>query len=33
MKQPASHDAAPRTVCASSLETDGEVACRPGKWS
>ena len=28
MKQPASHDAAPRTVCASSLETDGEAACR-----
>ena len=28
MKQPASHDAARRTRCASSLETDGEVACR-----
>jgi hypothetical protein len=32
MKQPASHDAAPRRVHASSLETYGEVACRPGKW-
>jgi hypothetical protein len=28
MKQPASHDAAPRTLCASSLGTDGEAACR-----
>jgi hypothetical protein len=28
MKQPSSHDAAPRTVCASSLETDGAVARR-----
>ena len=28
MKQPASHDGAPRTLCASNLETDGEVACR-----
>jgi hypothetical protein len=28
MKQPASHDAAPRTLRASSLETDGEPACR-----
>jgi hypothetical protein len=28
MKQPASHDAAPRTRRASSLETDGEAACR-----
>ena len=28
MKQPASHDGAPRTLCASSLETDGEAACR-----
>jgi hypothetical protein len=28
MKQPDSHDAAPRTLCASSLKTDGEVACR-----
>ena len=28
MKQPASHDAAPRTPRASSLETDGEAACR-----
>ena len=32
MKQPASHDAAPRTLCASSRETDGEVACRSSKW-
>jgi hypothetical protein len=32
MKQPTSHDAAPRRVCASSLETDGEAACRPSKW-
>jgi hypothetical protein len=31
MKQPASHDAAPRTLCASSLETDGEAACRSSK--
>jgi hypothetical protein len=29
MKQAASHDAAPRTLCASSLETDGAAACRP----
>jgi hypothetical protein len=28
MKQPALHDAAPRTLCASSLGTDGEVAYR-----
>jgi hypothetical protein len=28
MKQPASHDAAPRTLRASSRETDGEAACR-----
>jgi hypothetical protein len=28
MKQPTSHDAARRRLCASSLETDGEVACR-----
>jgi hypothetical protein len=28
MKQPASHDAARRTLCASNLGTDGEVACR-----
>jgi hypothetical protein len=28
MKQPASHDAAPRTVRASSRETDGAAACR-----
>ena len=28
MKQPASHDGAPRTLCASSRETDGEAACR-----
>jgi hypothetical protein len=28
MKQPASHDAAPRTPHASSLETDGEAARR-----
>ncbi len=28
MKQPTSHDAAPRTLHASSLETDGEPACR-----
>jgi hypothetical protein len=28
MKQPDSHDGAPRTLCASSLETDGEAACR-----
>jgi hypothetical protein len=31
MKQPASHDAAPRTLCASSLGTDGEAACRSSK--
>jgi hypothetical protein len=31
MKQPASHDGAPRTLCASSLETDGEAACRSSK--
>jgi hypothetical protein len=30
MKQPASHDAAPRTRRASSLGTDGEAACRSG---
>jgi hypothetical protein len=29
MKQPASHDAALRTVYASSLETDGEAGRRP----
>ncbi len=28
MKQPASHDAAPRTLCASNLGTDGEAARR-----
>ena len=28
MKQTASHNAAPRTICASSLGTDGEAACR-----
>ena len=28
MKQPASHDAARRTLCASNLGTDGEVARR-----
>jgi hypothetical protein len=28
MKQPASHDAAPRRLCASSLATDGEAARR-----
>jgi hypothetical protein len=28
MKQPTSHDAAPRTLCASSRETDGEAARR-----
>jgi hypothetical protein len=31
MKQPASHDAAPRTLCASNLRTDGEAACRSSK--
>ena len=28
MKQPASHDGAPRTLRASGLGTDGEAACR-----
>jgi hypothetical protein len=28
VKQTDSHDGAPRTLCASSLETDGEAACR-----
>jgi hypothetical protein len=28
MKQTALHDGTPRTLCASSLETDGEAACR-----
>jgi hypothetical protein len=28
MNQPASHDGARRTLCASNLGTDGEVACR-----
>jgi hypothetical protein len=28
MKQPASHDAAPRRLCASNPGTDGEPACR-----
>ena len=32
MKQTASHDAAPRTLCASSLRTEGEAACRSSKW-
>jgi hypothetical protein len=30
MKQSASHDAAPRTLRASRLETDAELACRAG---
>jgi hypothetical protein len=32
MKQPASHDAARRTLYASSRGTDGEAACRSSKW-
>jgi len=30
MAQSASHDAAPRTLRASGLETDAELACRAG---
>ena len=32
MKQTASHDAAPRTLCASSLGTEGVAACRSSNW-
>jgi len=31
LKQSASHDAAPRTLCASRLETDAELACVAGE--